>query len=842
MACTGRHVEHDPFLLTNQIASCCGAAGHLQLCTEPVPTMNGLLLDIRYALRSLGRTPGIFLIALVTIALGVGVNTAMFSVVNAVVLSPLPYPSSDRLVSLWPEKFWSVTMLRDAEERVTSYEAISAYTASSYTLLGDGSAEAVPGGLVSPAHFEVLGVRPRIGGGFIPGDGVSERGPVVVLSHEFWQRHLGGDPGVVGQSIRLAGQGLEQRTIVGILPRDFRPLPSTPEVWVPIIETPGEPGFYGAYGLKVIGRLRPGVTPAQASAELRSLVDEFTPLYPTQFREIRYSPVDVVPLLDTLVQGVRSQLLILLGAVGLILLIACTNVANLLLARAHGRQRQVAVQMALGCSPRRVVRQVLTESLVLGLIGGAIGVAAALLALPVITGFVSDQLPRTADIAINGPVLAFALGASILAGLVFGAVPALRAARAVPGEVMRATAGRGQSQGRRSGRVNDILVVGEVALSLVLLAGAGLMLKSVWQLTRVDPGFSAENVLTMQITLPPGRYDSLAVREVLRQRIEEQVSAVPGVAAVGSIDFLPLGIGWSGIPYRIDGREPAEEVSQVVGGRVVNPEYFEVMRIPLVQGRMLGPEDTGFEGENALLVNERFARQHWPDGGAIGGRILFGDSEGEPIGTIVGIVRDVRQQSLSEPAAPAIYASAAQVGWPTSGVLVVRGVRGVPSRDEVVAALQAVEPEIAPRNVRTMEEVLWTAAANTRFYAQLLTGFAALALLLGIVGVYGVISYAVSQRSGELGVRLALGATARDLLVNVMSRALAPVAVGIALGLGGALVLTRFLASLLFDVHAADPWVLSGVAFLLALAGAAAALVPARRATRISPVRALQGE
>lgn len=802
--------------------------------------MNGLILDVRYALRGLAKTPAIFLIALVTIALGVGVNTAMFSVVNAVVLSPLPYPAPERLVSLWPEKFWSVEMLQDVQERVTSYEAVSAYTGASYTLLGEGPAEAVPGGLVTTAHFEVLGVRPHLGGGFVAGDGVGERGPVVVLGHEFWQRHLGGDPNVVGQSIRLAGQGLEQRTIVGILPPDFRPLPSTPEVWVPILETPGEPGSFGAYGLKVIGRLRPGVTPAQAGAELRSLVEEFTPMHPTQFRPIRYSPIDVVPLLDTLVQGVRSQLLILLGAVGFILLIACTNVANLLLARAQSRQRQVAVQMALGGSPRRIVRQVLTESLVLGVIGGAIGAAAAYLALPLITGFVSEQLPRTSDITIDGPVLAFALGVSLLAGLIFGAVPALRAARSSPGEVMRATAGRGQSQGRGSSRVNDLLVVVQIALSLVLLAGAGLMLKSVWQLMRVDPGFSAENVLTMRITLPPERYDSLAVREVLRQRIEEEVSAVPGVAAVASIDDLPLGGGWSGIPYIVEGHEPPQDVSQVVGARRVSPEYFEVMRIPLVQGRMLGLEDVGFDGENALLVNETFARQHWPEGGAIGGRLL--SSEGEPIGTIVGIVRDVRQQELALPATPEIYGSAAQFGWPTSSVLVVRGLRGVPSADQVAAALQSVEPEIAPRSVRTLEEVLQNAAANTRFYARLLTGFAALALLLGIVGVYGVISYAVSRRIGELGVRLALGATGRDLLLNVMRRAMAPVALGIVLGLGGALLLTRFLASLVFDVHVADPWVLGGVAFLLALAGAAAALVPAARATRISPVQALQGD
>jgi putative ABC transport system permease protein len=807
--------------------------------TERAHPMNALLRDVRYAYRSLGRTAGISLIALITIALGVGVNTAMFSVVNAVLLSPLPYPAPERLVSLWPEKRWSVQMLEDVRERVGSYEAISAHTGGSYTLLGEGPAEAVAVGIVSASHFEVLGTRLQLGGGFVAGDAVAERGAVAVLSHGFWQRQLGGDPAVVGRGIRLAGGGLEHRTVVGVLPADFGPLPAAAEVWVPIVTTPGQPGAYGAYGLSVIGRLRPGVSAERASQELRGLVDELAPMHPTQFRPIRYSPFDVVSLLDAMIREVRPRLLILLGAVGFILLIACTNVANLLLARAQGRRRQIAVQMALGCSRRRVVRQVLTESVVLGVIGGAIGVAAAYNALPLITAFVSDQLPRSSVIGVDARVLAFALALSILAGLVFGAVPALRAAESEPAEVMRATAGRGQSQSRSAGRTTDLLVVAQIALSLILLAGAGLMLKSVWQLTRVDPGFRAENVLTMRITLPPARYDSLDVRDVLRRRIEEEVGAVPGVAALGSIDMLPLGEGWSGIPYTVEGQD-AGEGAAVVSARVVTPGYFEVLRIPLLQGRMHGAEDVGSEAEPALLVNEAFARQHWPEGGALGGRLL--GTDGEPIGTVVGIVGNVRQREIAMPPNPEIYETAAQVGWPTSSVLVVRGAGRVPSREAVVRALHGVEPEIAPRSVRTMEEVVQRAMDGTRFYARLLSGFAALALLLGVVGVYGVISYAVARRTGELGVRFALGATRGDVLRNVMARALTPVGLGIGLGIGGAFALTRFLASLVFDVHVADPWVLGGVALLLALAAATAALVPALRASRVSPVRALQAD
>jgi putative ABC transport system permease protein len=804
--------------------------------------MNNLVRDVRYGLRSLARTPAISLIALITIALGVGANTAMFSVVNTVLLSPLPYPESEQLVSPWPEKRWSTQMLADVEDRVTSYQAMSLFGGASFMLLGDGPAQAVTVGRVTPAHFDVLGVRPQMGTGFQPEDAAGERGAVVVLTHGFWQRHFAGDPGVIGRGMRLAGAGQEDRTVVGVLPADFQPLPgmSEAEVWVPIVMTPGQPGSYGPYGLASVARLRPGVSREQASQELGALVEEFGPMHPTQFRPIRHSPVDVVSLRDSMIRDVRPRLLVLLGAVGFILLIACTNVANLLLARAQGRRRQVAVQMALGCSRARVIRQVLTESVVLGVIGGAVGVAAAFYALPLITTFVSEQLPRSSVIRIDLVVLAFAAGASILAGLIFGAIPAIRAAGSEPAEVMRTSAGRGQSQTRSAERVNDSLVVAQIALSLVLLAGAGLMLKSIWQLSRVDPGFDSANVLTMQITIPPGRYDSLAVRDILRRQVDEQLMAVPGVQSVGSISDLPLAGGWSGMPYIIDGQEPGDDM-MVVPAAVVTPGYFEAMRIPLVRGRMLGPEDTGFEPEGAVLVvNEAFARQHWPDGDPLGGRVL--NTDGDPIGTIVGIVADIRQQLITEPPAPQIFGHVAQFGWPGSGFMVVRGVRGFPSGDDLARAIHSVESDIVIRNTRTMPEVLSAGLDNARFYARLLLGFAALGLLLGLIGVYGVISYTVSRRTGELGVRFALGATRQNILLTVMKRAMVPVGVGIGLGIVGAIGLTRFLAGLVVDVHVADPWVLACVALLLAAAGAIAALAPAARASRVSPVRALQSD
>jgi putative ABC transport system permease protein len=802
--------------------------------------LTGLGLDIRYALRSLSKTPGLFAIALLTIAVGVGVNTAMFSVLHSVLLRPLPYPEPERIVSLWPEKRWSLNMLNDVRERVTSYEATAAMGGERFTLLGDGPAETVPVGIVSATFFDVLQVRPQLGSGFEPGDAQGARGPVVLLSHEFWQQHYGGEASAVGATLRLAGLGQEQRTIVGVLPPGLAH-GTTYQVWVPLVETPGEAGYWGPYGLAVMGRLRPDVSVARASQELRGLVDEFTTMHPSQFRPVRHSPVDVVAAHEASVRSVRPQLLVMMGAVGFILLIACTNVANLLLARAHSRQGEIALQMALGATRGRIVRQVLTESAVLGVIGGSLGVATAFHALPIIAGFASDHLPRSGEIGMDGTVLGFALAVSLAAGLVFGAAPALRAADAAPGELIRAGGGRGQSQGRAGGRLNNALVTAEIALCLVLLAGAGLMTKSMWHLTRLDPGFETRNVLSLQYTLPPVRYDSMAASQALRLQIEERLAALPGVTGVTSSNSLPLAGGWSGIPYLVEGREPADGTSEVVVARIVTPNYFAVMGVPVVAGRTFGPDDSSAaDGEAALVVNQAFARHHWPDGDALGGRILY--SDGDPMGTIIGVVRDARTTILADGAVPEVFGSAVQFGWDNSGFLLVRGAAATPTRDAVVRALHQVEPELATRSARSMDDVVQAAAGNTRFFTRLFMGFAALALLLGLIGVYGVMSYAVSRRTRELGVRLALGASPRTVVAGVIRQAMGPVALGIVIGLAGSLALTRLISGLVYGVSVADPWVLSGVGLLLALAGAGVALVPAARAARVSPLRAMQTE
>jgi len=799
--------------------------------------MHGFLLDLRYVLRGLTRTPGLFLIAIVTIALGVGANTAMFSIVNAVLLRPLPYPGGQALVSMWPEKRWSLNMLNEVRERVQSYDGVTAHGSTILTLFGESEPQPLEGSNVTINHLDVLGVKPMVGRGFEESDGIGANGAVAILSYELWQSAFGGDRGVIGRIVEIAGMGAERRTIVGVMPPGYTGLTADAQVWVPIITDPEVAGYSGSYGLTVTGRLRRGVSAERARSELRGLVEEMTPMHPTQFRKIRYSPVDVVPLLEQIVSNVRPKLLVLLGVVGFILLIACSNVANLLLARSAARQRDIALQMALGSSRGRVVRQVLAESTVLGLIGGLTGVATAYAALPLIRGYVQEQLPRTGNISLDIGVLAFGVAVSLAAGLLFGALPAARAVRHAPTGTLREVS-RSHSPGRRAGRVNDLLVVTEIALSLMLLAGAGLMLKSLWKLSSIDPGFRADNVLTMQLMLPPGTTPEQ--RQAFATQALTRVQALPGVAAAGTINTLPLTTGSTGIPYSIEGEPvPAGAEYQVVNVRVVTPEYFDVLRIPLLQGRKLATIEPGDAEEATLLVNAAFAKQHWPDGDPIGKRLL--NAQGEPVGTIAGVVGDIRQMEIGAASSPEVYLHNSQAGW-VLGQLLVRGTNSVPSATSVRAALREVEPRLTIRNVRPMDEIMRDALGDTRFFARLFTGFGLLAVTLALIGVYGVMSFAISRRFREMGVRMALGATRGIVMRGVLMRAMIPVMSGIALGITGALIGGRLLSVLLYDVSTADPLVLAAVAFMMAAIGFAGAVIPAVRVIRLNPLSALRSE
>lgn len=800
--------------------------------------MRGILLDLRYVARGLLKTPALFLVAVITIALGVGANTAMFSIVNAVVLKPLPFPQSESLVSLWPEKRWSQGMVRDVAERVQSYQGITSYGTGLLTLYGGPEPEPLDVSNVSFNHLDVLGVKPALGRGFQEGDAAAADGYVVILSHGLWQRRFGGDPTIIGRTLELSGVGTTSRTVVGVMPEGFTGMNSDAQLWIPIITAEGVPGASGTYGFSVLGRLRDGVSPPSASAELKRLVPEFTPLHPTQFRQARHSPVDVVPLLEQIVKDLRSKLFVLLGVVTVILLIACSNVANLLLARSTARQRDVALQMALGSSRGRVVRQVLTESAMLGLAGGFVGVLSAYVSLPIIRKYVEEQLPRTETISLDVTVLLFAVVISVLSGLIFGALPALRAVQHAPTSMLRESS-RGQSQGRKAGRVNDMLVIAEVALTLVLLTGAGLMLKSLSKLSMVDTGFDAEHVLTMQIGLPAGKYGEAEQRAAFFQDALTRLQSLPGVQAAGSINNLPLTTASIAIPYSIQGVPvPEGESYQVVNWRIVTPEYFEALRIPLRLGRMLQPIEAS-DGEGALLVNEAFANQHWPGQDPLGHR-LVGPS-GTVLGTVVGVVGNVRQMEMAAAGVPEVYVHNSQSGW-TPGFLLVRSTTGTPAQAMVMSALRDVEPQLTIRNVRTMDAVVHEALGDTRFFARLFAAFGALALALGMVGVYGVMAYAMTRKFRELGVRLALGATPVVLLRGVVTTAMIPVLVGVGIGAACALFAGRLLSNLLYEVSTTDPLVLTAMAVIMVLTGLFAALIPALKAIGMNPVSALRAE
>lgn len=801
-----------------------------------------IVQDVRHAVRGFVRSPGFTAVAVVTVALGVGVNAAIYSVVDGVLFRSLPYPDVDGLVYVWPEKRWSGQMFEQVRERVSSFESMSMVRGVPYTLLDEGESEEVPGARVSVSHFEVLGVGAALGRTFLPEEDRVEGGGVAVISHGLWQRRYGGDPGIVGRTVRISGMGRELRRVVGVLPPDHRPLIGDAQVWTPVDMSPDSLEYAGQYGFSVVARLAAGRGVEAASAEVGALVPQFAVEHPTQFREARHSPVDVVGLTEVTIRDVRGLLLTLLAAVAVVLLIACTNVANLLLARTLRRQEEISLRLALGAERGRILRQILTESGVLGLLGGAVGVVLAHAAMPFLRAHFVSSLPGEARSVLDVRVLAFALAASLLAGLLFGVAPALRAVRA-RGRGALGRLGRGAVGRRGQNLVNGALVASEVALSVVLVVGASLVVKSFWKLTREDVGFPTEGILAVEVALPQGRYGEATARDTYYETVAERLSAVPGVASSGAVTILPLSGGNAGFPYTVEGQPLQEGTASLVANyRIATPGYFPTLGVRLVEGRLLGPEDRVDEEAERLtgVINQAFRDRHWPGESAVGRRVLTGG--GEPFFEVVGVVSNVRQTSLAEAPHPAGYFTPWQVPQ-TLEYLVVRaeGDSEV-ARSSVVEAIRAVDPEVALVSVRTMREVVGASLGSARSVMSLFSAFAGLALLLGLVGVYGVTSYAVSQRTREMGVRLALGASGLVVLGRTLRNAMTPVAVGIGAGVVLALASTRVLGSLLFQVEPTDATVFVGVAAALVVAGIAASIAPARRAARADPVVVLRGE
>lgn len=811
------------------------------------PIMDTILQDIRFALRSWRRNPLPTLIALVALALGIGANTAIFSVVHAVLINPLPYPQDDRLMTLWldnrlqgwPQDVTSYPNFEDWRAGGETFAEMAALSHQLDTITGIGEPHRVRVTAVSPRFFDVLGVPAAIGRTFSTEDWRSDE-RLVVLSHGAWQRDHGADPAVIGETLLLDGT---PHTIVGVMPKGFYYDREDVAHWRLFARSVTE-SSRGQLWLRVVGRLEDGVTLEQARADMDNVgrqLEERLPEYNTGYG------VSVVPLREEIVGDVRPALLVLLGAVGLVLLIACANVANLMLTRAIARRREIAVRSALGASGGRIARQTLTESLLLALTGATAGVGVAFAGLRLLRSLQPD-LPRLADVGLNGPVLGFTVGTACLTGLLFGAVPALHARASDLVDALKERTGPPAG----SGRLRASLVVVEVALALVLLIGAGLLLRSYGSLLSVSPGFEAEGAMRMRVSLSGDRYqDGDDARRFFSDLIG-RLESLPGDPEVAGIWHPPMSGGYSSGFLTVEGQAPVprEEMREVKFNRVT-PGWFETMRVPLLAGRPFEPTDNA-DAEVVLVVNETFAERWFPDREAVGGRILVGQPEDYateeepdpelPWMRIVGVVGDVKQRSLTRSADPEIFIPFEQS--PTGTLDLVLRSEGDPLA-LAGAARQAVwdiDPELPVANVERAEDAVRRDTAGQRFNLTLVALFAALALTLATIGIYGVVAHWVRQQTREIGVRMALGAAAGDVRKMVLRQTLTTTLIGVGLGLLVAAVASRAMAGLLYGIGALDPLTFGGVSALAIVVALATAWLPARRATSIDPAIALRAD
>jgi len=801
-----------------------------------------MLQDLRLCLRTFLKTPTFTVVAVLVLAIGVGANTAIFSAVDAVLLRPLPFGDPDRLVVVWerniprdrrsnvasPANFLA---WRDAQQTFTDLAALTLSGTSNLT--GDGEPEQLRVQNVTATLFPLLGAEALVGRTFLPEEDVPDD-TVALVSYRLWQRRFGGDASVVGRSVTIGGRA---RTIVGVMPPGFSLFDDTVDLWYPagFDDSAREAG--GRY-LIVLGRLKPGVTIEAAQAGMDAITANLAAAYPE--RDAGWAS-NVVPLHEQVVGDIRPALLLLAGAVGFVLLVACANVANLLLARATARRRELAVRAALGAGRGRLVRQLLTESLMLAGAGGAAGLALAYGGLRVlVTLAASLGIPRLDEAAIDAVALWFTLGLSVVAGVVFGLAPALTASRLDLNEGLRDGA-RGSDA--RGGRVRAALVVAEVALSLALLAGAGLLLRSFDRLLSVSPGFRPEGVLTMQVSLSGSKYRPDEARIGFFEELTRRVERLPGVVAAGGISFLPLtGLG-SATSFTIVGEpEPPPGEHPVADVRAVSGDYFRAMGIPLVAGRTFTGRERG-EAARVIVINEAMAERFWPGQDPIGRKVAISWSD-RVVDEVIGVVADVKLVALDDDVRATAYWPHAREDVTYAGLTLAIRTDGDPAAlaPAVVAQVRDLEPLQPVANIRTMDEVVAGSVAPRRVVMLLVTVFAAVAVTLAAIGLYGVIAAVVSGRTREIGVRLAIGARPADVLRQVVGQAMRLVGAGIAVGLAGALALTRLIGSQLFGVAPADPVTFGAVIVLLAAVGLAASLVPALRAARVDPVEALRAE
>jgi putative ABC transport system permease protein len=815
--------------------------------------------DLRYGARMLLKQPLFTMVAVIALALGIGANSAIFSVVNGILLRPLPYDESERLVALSERgkqmdgMSISYPNFTDWKAQNQTFDQIAVYNRASYNLTGIGEPERLLAAQASAELFSVLRVSPAKGRVFTSDEDKPGGEPVVVLSYGLWQRRFGGDEKILDQTISLNDRNY---TVIGVMPQKFL-FPSRIEMWVPVgplsdqeswKERGNHPGLYG------VARLKPGVTVEQARADMDTVAEGLEQRYPDSNTGNR---VTITPLLENYVRDIRPALWILLGAVGLVLLIACANVANLLLARATSRQKEIAVRLALGASRWRIIRQLLTESVLLSFIGGGIGLLLAQWGIDLILAISPNDIPRAREINLDMGVLAFTFGISFLTGLIFGIVPAFQATRFDVHETLKET-GRGNS-GRHQW-VRSSLVVVEIATTLVLLVGAGLLIRSFYQLQQVNPGFSYDSLLSFSVSLPQKKYETDEQQINFFRQALQNIQALPGVKDVGMASGLPLGNnGWQ-TSFRVEGQPPPEPgKSPLMEASLASPDYFKAMGIRLLKGRYFTEQDNrahlteektrgktadeiSMMGVNAMIIDEEFARRYWPDEEAVGKYIRRGGDQGTLI-EVVGIVDRVKMDGLNTDSNRVQgYFPFFQI--PQRGMTIV--VKSSIEPTQMVAAARqqilAVDPHQPVYEIRTMDEIKSQSIASERLNLTLLSIFAGVALILALVGVYGVMSYAVTQRTHEIGIRMALGAQTGNVMKMVIANGMKMAMIGIVIGLGGAFAVTRVMQNLLFGVSATDLLTFVSVPVILVGVALVACFVPALRATKVDPMIALRYE
>ena len=821
--------------------------------------MQTLWQDLRYGARMLAKKPGFTLVAIITLALGIGANTAIFSVVHAVLLRPMPFDRPEQLVRVTADlqrmSLSDVGMsgaeLFDYRDRADIFDQVSGIYPINANITWVDQPERVEALLVDVNYFSLLGANTQLGRIFQPEDyqpGIAE---IAVISDGLWKRRYGADPDAIGKKFRLDN---DLYTIVGVMPPGFRHpgrvIQTDVEVWAPAgwVGSPFNNPPRRAYMLQgAIARLKPGLTVAAAQSALDGLAEQLRKEFPDDYPESAGWMPRIIGLHDDLVGNIRPALLILLAAVGLVLLIACANVANLLLVRASSRQREIAIRKALGASRARLVRQMITESVLLATLGGALGLLVAVWGVAALVKFSPTDISRLGDISVDTSVLLFTLAVSVATGLVFGLAPAIHASNPNLQETLK-DAARGATGGVRRNRLRSMLVVSEFALALMLLISAALLIRSFWQLNNVNPGFNSQNVLTARLWLPQpnlpetGPYFTHPARVLLYKQVIEKIATLPGVKSVGGVSQLPLGGGRPNAPVMIEGRPLESNSLNIVEPLFASPGYFNALGIQLVKGRLFTDQDDD-KAPRSVVVSQKFADKFFSGEDPIGKRIQFGTRPAQPNWqTIIGIVRDVKSEGLAVEGKPQVYRSLLQVSG-LSLALVVRTSSDPGALSEAVRdSVRSIDPDLPVYSIRTMEEVMSVSVGQQRFAMVLLGVFALIALVLSAVGIYGVMSYSVSQRTHEIGIRMALGARQGDVLQLIIKQGFILTFSGMAIGLIAAFAVTRFMSFLLFAVSPTDPLTFASITALLGAVAMLACYLPARKATRVDPMIALRYE